>query len=288
MVIYFFSPDVKKKGRNEMSENQCIGFIGSGNMGTALMKGLIQSSLFSEDQLFAYDKDEKALKRVFDLFGLNCCKSNSELTRKCSIILFCVKPQNMRDVLQEVKDEINENHLLISIAAGITIEMICSMVGERIPVIRVMPNTPALIQKGISALSSAKNVSLEHMRLAAKIFGAVGDTVEVEESMMDAVTALSGSGPGYVFRIMESMVEEGIGLGLNRDTSERLVIQTFLGAASLAKDSDFTLAGLRKMVTSRGGTTAAGLDMFDQMGLDVMIHKAIEAAYRRSVKLGEK
>lgn len=288
MVIYFFSPDVKKKGRNEMSENQCIGFIGSGNMGTALMKGLIQSSLFREDQLFAYDKDEKALKRVFDLFGLNCCKSNSELPRKCSIILFCVKPQNMRDVLQEVKDEINENHLLISIAAGITIEMIRSMVGERIPVIRVMPNTPALIQKGISALSSARNVSLEHMRVAAKIFGAVGDTVEVGESMMDAVTALSGSGPGYVFRIMESMVEEGIGLGLNRDTSERLVIQTFLGAASLAKDSDYTLAGLRKMVTSRGGTTAAGLDMFDQMGLDVMIHKAIEAAYRRSVKLGEK
>lgn len=271
-----------------MSENKCIGFIGSGNMGTALMRGLIQSGLFRKDQLFAFDKDEKALKRAFDLFGLKCFNSSAEIVRKCSIVLFCIKPQNMREVLDEVKEELNEHHLIISIAAGITIEMIQSLAGGNIPIIRVMPNTPALVQRGISALSAGENVKPEHMGIAIKIFNAVGETVEVEESMMDAVTALSGSGPGYIFRIMECMVDSGVDLGLNGEVARRLVVQTFLGAACLAKNSDHSLSGLREMVTSPGGTTSAGLAMFDKMGLEALVHKAIEAACSRSVELGKK
>ncbi|HOP47066.1 MAG TPA: pyrroline-5-carboxylate reductase [Desulfobacteraceae bacterium] len=271
-----------------MSENQCIGFIGSGNMGTALIKGMIQSKLFSKQQLFAFDKDDKSLKRALDFFGLNRCNSIAEIMKSCSIVLLCVKPQNMQAALDEIKMHVNEHHLIISIAAGITIEMIESLLGRNMSVIRVMPNTPALVQKGISALSAGGNVKPEDMRIAIKIFGAVGETVEVDESMMNAVTALSGSGPGFVFRIMECMVESGVELGLDRHVSQRLVVQTLLGSACLAKNSDLSLSGLREMVTSPGGTTSAGLSIFEQMGLESIVRRAIDAACNRSLDLGRK
>ncbi|MDY6974241.1 MAG: pyrroline-5-carboxylate reductase, partial [Thermodesulfobacteriota bacterium] len=155
------------------------------------------------------------------------------------------------------------------------------------PIIRVMPNTPALVQEGVSALAGQDLVTSDHMATAMTIFGAVGGTVEVEETMMDAVTALSGSGPGYVFRMMECMVDAGIAVGLEFDISTRLVVQTFLGAAHLASKSEHSLSMLREMVTSPGGTTAAGLAIFDQMGMDETIRKAIEAACKRSVQLGK-
>jgi len=256
-------------------------------MATALIKGLVESSIYRQDQLFASDKDEKALRSISDQFALKCYSSNSAVVRECSIVVLCIKPQNMREVLEGVKGEVREDHLLISIAAGIPIKMIHSIISRDIPLIRVMPNTSALVQKGISALAAGRGVKPEHMAAARKIFGAVGDTVEVEETMMDAVTALSGSGPGYVFRIMECMVGAGVAVGLKKETSLRLVVQTFLGAACLAKESEHSLSRLREMVTSPGGTTAAGLAVFDKMGLENMTGKAIEAACNRSEELGK-
>ncbi len=270
-----------------MTEKSKTGFIGAGNMATALIKGLIQSGVYNQDQLLASDQDEEALKRVSSQFGLGCYSSNSELVRESSIVVLSVKPQNMREVLEGVKGEIRDDHLIISIAAGIPLSMISAIIGRDIPLIRVMPNTPALVQKGISALAGGKLARREHMAIAREIFNAVGDTVEVEETMMDAVTALSGSGPGYVFRMMECMVDAGVAAGLERDTSLRLVVQTFLGAAHLAKESEHSLARLREMVTSPGGTTAEGLATFDKMGLEDMTIKAVEAACRRSVELGK-
>jgi pyrroline-5-carboxylate reductase len=202
-------------------------------------------------------------------------------------VVLAVKPQNMREVLEEVKGEIEDDHLIISIAAGIPLKMIREILDKDIPLIRVMPNTPALVQKGMSALAAGHGVTAEHMATAGAIFSAVGDTVEVEESMMDAVTAVSGSGPGYVFRMMESMVEAGTAVGLDRETSLALVVQTFLGAAQLAKTSGDSLSSLRRKVTSPGGTTAAGLEIFNNMGLDEMTFSAVEAACKRSVELGK-
>lgn len=270
-----------------MAEKPKTGFIGAGNMATAMIKGLIQSGVYDRGQLFASDKEAEALKSISTQFGLACHASNSELVRRCSIVVLSIKPQNMRDVLEEIKGDIRDDHLIISIAAGITLSMIRTIIGKDIPLIRVMPNTPALVQQGVSALAAGKLAGSEHMAMARLIFDAVGDTVEVEEPMMDAVTALSGSGPGYVFRMMECMVTAGESVGLERDICIRLVVQTFLGAAQLAKESEHSLSRLREMVTSPGGTTAEGLATFDRMGLEDMTLKAVQAACSRSVELGK-
>ena len=268
-------------------KNKTLGFLGAGNMATALIKGLIESGVYDPDKLLVSDKSKEALKKISEQFGLECFASNTEMIRKSSIVVLSVKPQNIREVLDEVKGEIRGDHLVISIAAGSPLKMIRSVINLDIPLIRVMPNTPALVQKGASALAGGHLVTPEHMNIAKKLFGAVGDTVEVQEDMMDAVTALSGSGPGYVFRIMECMVDAGVAVGLEKDISLKLVILTFLGAACLAKESEHSLSRLREMVTSPGGTTAAGLSVFDNMGLEEMTKKAVEAACKRSVELGK-
>jgi pyrroline-5-carboxylate reductase len=276
-----------QKGYTIMNRRPKTGFIGAGNMATALIRGLLQSGAYQKDQLAVSDAKVEALNSISSEFRLGCCPDNTHLVRECSVVILSVKPQNMRDVLTEVKDEFRDDHLIISIAAGIPLSMIRSIIGKDIAMIRVMPNTPSLVQKGASALAAGNAAKPEHMALARMIFDAVGETVEVEEQRMDAVTALSGSGPGYVFRIMESMVDAGIAVGLERDVSTRLVIQTFLGAAHLAKTSDHSLARLREMVTSPGGTTAQGLATLNRMGLDEMIQTAIVAARDRSIELGK-
>ena len=164
--------------------------------------------------------------------------------------------------------------------------MIREELGIEIPMVRVMPNTPALVQKGMSALAPGNNVLHRHMGIAKEIFDAVGESEEVTEEMLDGVTALSGSGPGYVFRMMECLVEAGVAVGLERELSHRLVVQTFLGAAHLAKESEEPLAKLRERVTSPGGTTAAGLTTFQELGLEDILRKAIQAAHKRSIELG--
>lgn len=264
-----------------------IGFIGAGNMASALIKGLVKSGSYSADQVAASDNDPDKLKVLSDQYGLTSLGSNMDLVRKSDIIMLSVKPQVIRTVLEEIKEEIRDNHLIISIAAGIPIRMILSIINREIPVIRVMPNTPALIQKGVSALAPAEMTTEEDMESAREIFNSVGNTVVVNEDMMDAVTALSGSGPGYVFKIMESFVKAGENQGFDKDTALELTVQTFLGAAHLASQSDLSLAELREMVTSPGGTTAAGLAAMEEKNLDNVIDSTVDAACKRSVELGK-
>ena len=267
--------------------NEKIGFIGAGNMASALVRGLIKSKKYKSDQISASDKDQIALSRLSQQFRISSYPLNTDLVKNCTIIVLSIKPQNMRDVLEEIKGYIKDNHLIISIAAGIPLKLIHSIIARDIPLIRVMPNTPALIQKGISAIAGGKWAGKDHMATARAILNSVGQTVDVEESMMDAVTALSGSGPGYVFRLMECMVEAGIQVGLTKETALDLVVQTFLGAAQLAKISDESLSVLRERVTSPGGTTAAGLKVFEDAGLESIIVEAIKAANERSIELGK-
>ncbi|SPD76161.1 Pyrroline-5-carboxylate reductase [uncultured Desulfobacterium sp.] len=275
------------KGVLTMTERQKIGFIGAGNMATALIKGLLNSGVYDREQILASDKVDAAVKKVSEQFGLTCCASNGELMQRCSIVVLSVKPQNLRDVLEEIKGEVRDDHLLISIAAGIPLSMIQQIIGKDIALIRVMPNTPALVQKGVSALAAGKWAGPDHLALAREIFNSVGKTVDVNEQMMDAVTAVSGSGPGYVFRIMECMVDAGVAVGLEGKAALDLVVETFLGAACLARESGQSLASLREMVTSPGGTTAEGLAAFDKLGLADMTIKAVQAACRRSIELGK-
>jgi pyrroline-5-carboxylate reductase len=264
-----------------------IGFIGAGNMATAMVKGLTRSGLYAPDRLSASDSDESKIKAISETFGLKSSPSNRSLVRDCTVIVLAVKPQVIREILEEIKEDIRDDHLVISIAAGIPIKLIQASIGPAIPVIRVMPNTPALIQKGISALAPGKKVTTEQIDMARNIFGAVGETVIVQEEMMDAVTALSGSGPGFLFRIMECFVDAGERLGFDTEISRRLVIQTFIGATQLAGESDKTLSELREMVTSPGGTTEAGLAVFTDKDLEGLIQEVLEAALRRGVELGK-
>jgi pyrroline-5-carboxylate reductase len=270
------------------AKTEKIGFVGAGNMATALIKGIIQSGIYRADHLRASDTNAEATKAISDRFGIICPTSNSDLVRESTVVVLSVKPQNMVEVLEGVKNDVRDDHLVISIAAGIPLKLIRSVLGREVPFIRVMPNTPALVQEGMSALAAGELVTLDQMAIARNIFGAVGETVEVREGLMDAITAVSGSGPGYVFKIMECMVDAGVAVGLESATSRHLVAQTFLGAARMAKESEYPLSRLREMVTSPGGTTAAALAVFEEMGLEDTVRKAIEAACQRSVELGKK
>jgi len=268
-----------------MSDHQTIGFIGAGNMATALIKGLLASGVADRQGLVAADRDENALKRVAADFGIPCYSANLKVLSQSSVVVLAIKPQHMRGVLEEIRESVTDGHLLISIAAGIPVKTIQDAVGSHIPVIRVMPNTPALVQQGVSALAAGESCTSGHMAVAKRIFGAVGETVEVGEDLMDAVTALSGSGPGYVFRIMECMAAAGVEVGLPEETAHRLVVQTFLGAAYLAKGSDEALPELRRKVTSPGGTTEAGLAVLKKQGLKEILAAAVRAAWARSKDL---
>lgn len=271
-----------------VQKNNNIGFIGAGNMAEAIIKGLIKSGLYNPDQLAASDSDIDKLKLKARSYGIRTYDSNRELVLSCPIIVLSVKPQVLRGVLSEISGHLTPGHLLISIAAGIPIGLIQELTGKDRPIIRVMPNTPALIQMGISALARGGSATEEHMNKARAIFNAVGKTVITDEKMMDAVTALSGSGPGFVFRIMEAFTQAGENLGFDRETALMLVKQTFLGASHLADESDQPLARLREMVTSPGGTTAAGLASLDEKGISEIINSCTKAACDRSIELGKK
>jgi pyrroline-5-carboxylate reductase len=263
-----------------------IGFIGAGNMATALIKGIIESKLYSGSDMMVSDIQKQKQEEISKRYALVEARSNQQLASECRIIMLCIKPQSMKEVLNEIKGYVRHGTLVITIAAGISINYIENILGEGIPLIRVMPNTPALIQMGMSAIARGRNATDEHMRSAEQIFKAVGDTVVVEEDLMDAVTALSGSGPGYFFRFMECLVEAGLKMGVEREISLRLVVSTALGSAILAKRSGKSLEELRKMVTSPGGTTESALNVFYERGFENIIVDAISSAFRRAGELG--
>jgi pyrroline-5-carboxylate reductase len=282
-------PRVEARGASveESMAEDIIGFIGAGNMATALVRGLIESGAEGAEKLCASDIHDERLKELSARFGLRVHPSNQALAQECTVIVLAVKPQNIRAVLEDIREEVRDDHLLISIAAGIPLKMISDAIGRDVAAVRVMPNTPALIQRGISALASGGKATAGDLGKARKIFDAVGGTVIVSEEMMDAVTALSGSGPGYVFKLMECFVSAGVKVGFDQGTALQLVIQTFLGAAHLAAESEKGLSDLREMVTSPGGTTAAGLTVMDERGLAAILEEVVEAACKRSIELGK-
>jgi pyrroline-5-carboxylate reductase len=263
-----------------------IGFIGAGNMARALIKGLISAGLYKSSTIKASDRSDVALEVAKTEYGIETFSDNSSLVKQCYILVMAVKPQNIMEVLEDIQEAVMDYHLIISIVAGIPISTFQKCLGERTAVIRVMPNTPALIQRGISALCGSNQVNPTQMEQAQEIFNAVGETLIVPEEMIDAITALSASGPGFIFKLMEDFVSGGEHLGFDRETAIKLVKQTFLGSAHLACESDKTLAQLREMVTSPGGTTAAGLSVFDKQGSEAMIKMVLRAAHERSIELG--
>lgn len=270
-----------------MGNFDSIGLVGGGQMGEALIRGIIDSGLLKSDKMMVIEPDGGRRVYLRKNYSIKVTEDAEELAKTCSIIILAVKPQIMGMVLGQYKDIVNEDHLVISIAAGVKIKTIEMGLGENVRVIRVMPNTPILVGEGASALSPNARASVEDMDTALQIFSAVGTCVQVNESLIDAVTGLSGSGPGYVFTFIEAMIDGGVLAGLPRPVAEKLVLQTVYGAAKLAMKSGENPAVLKGMVTSPGGTTISGLHILEEAGVRGSIMSAIEAATEKSRELGQ-
>lgn len=265
-----------------------IGFIGAGNMGSALIAGIVKGRKFKADQLVVSDIKEERTDYLVRKYHVRKADSNQTLMKDCSTIILAVKPKEIGLVLEDVKNEIRDDHLLISIAAGVPIKAIRNTLQRDLPIIRVMPNTPAMVRMGIAAISPGPLAKARDIDMAVKILSQVGETVIVDEEMMDAVTALSGSGPGYIFYVMEALVDAGTKVGLKKEIALKLAVQTTLGTAKLAMESKDSLAELRDKVTSPGGTTSKGLAVMNERSLADIIIEAVEAACKRSKELSKK
>lgn len=260
-------------------------FIGGGNMADALIGGLLKSGL-SAQQLRAVEIDGAARRRLADKYRIECVDEARKALRPGDIVVFAVKPQQMKEAARfcGLKDNAN---LVISIAAGITLATLSRWLGGHARMIRAMPNTPALIGAGVTGLCALPEVSEAEKRQAEMILGAVGSTVWIpEEALMDAVTAVSGSGPAYVFWFMEQLAAAGVSLGLTQEISNKLALDTVLGSAKLAAQSPDSPAVLRERVTSKGGTTEAALKAFEEQKLAGRFLRAVEAARDRGAELG--
>jgi len=272
-----------------MLSNKKIGFLGSGNMASVLIKGILKADLVNDNNIYASDIDLEKLDSLKSEYGINTVfKDNNKIVNECDVVIFAVKPQIMEKVIKEINSSLTSEKLFISIAAGISTEYIDSFTDTSLKIIRAMPNTPALIMEGATAICPGANVSEDDLRIAKEIFSAVGVVAIVDESQMDAVTGLSGSGPAYVFMIIEALSDAGVKMGLSRNVSMKLAAQTVMGAAKLQIDTGMHPGRLKDMVTSPGGTAIAGIHTLEQGGLRTTLINAVENATLRSIQLGKK
>lgn len=264
-----------------------IGFIGAGNMAEAFIRGIVESGLYQVESIIAADVLPDRLEYLAGKYGIRVTADNIELVTKSQTVFLSVKPQNMDAALSGIAGKLRDDVLVISIAAGITTSFITARLGE-IPVIRTMPNTPAMIGEGVTAIYNL-NADPASLAETLKLFEVVGKAVTLDdEGLIDAVTALSGSGPAYFFLLVEEMVNAAVKLGIPRDKALTLACGTakgagYLAAAGLAEGEE--PEELRKKVTSKGGTTAAALAIFEELNFGESVYQAIKAARNRSVEL---
>ena len=265
-----------------------IGFIGGGNMANSLISGLIASG-HSAQQIWVSDADQEKLSSLATSMHINTSASNDALIAEVDVVVLAVKPQVIADVIKSSIDGFSQSSaLIVSIAAGINQQSLSKWLGADKAIVRCMPNTPALVQTGATGLHANNNVTEEQHDLAENIMRSVGISVWVEsESELDAVTAVSGSGPAYFFLLMEAMEKSAFELGLSQSTAQLLIEQTALGAARIALESTESPGELRKRVTSPGGTTEQAIKTFEQGGFADLVKQAMQAANDRSISLSK-
>jgi pyrroline-5-carboxylate reductase len=263
-----------------------IGFIGTGNMAEALIRGLVHAGVAGPEQVVGSDPREERCAEMTGRYGIRVVSDNVAVAKQADILVLSVKPQVMAKVLDEVGKHIHARALVISIAAGIPLTAIEAKLPQA-RVIRTMPNTPALVGAGATAIAAGGHATDEDLRAAKRIFDSVGTTVILEEAQMDAVTGLSGSGPAYIFLVIEALSDAGVKVGLSRYNAQALAAQTVLGSAKLLIETNEHPGRLKDMVTSPGGTAIAGLHTLEAGGLRTTLMDAVEAATRRSRELGE-
>ena len=264
-----------------------IAFVGSGVMAEAMIKGILQKDGIKADCIVASDPHPERGKQLVERYGLRFTSDNSEAAQAGDIVVLSVKPQVMGKVLPDLIGHLTPGTLVLSIAAGVKIKMLANGSGTNC-IVRSMPNTPGQIGKGMTVWTATDDVKDEQRGWTEEILGALGATLYVsEEKYLDMATALNGSGPSYVFLLMEAMIDAGVHLGFSRQDSQRLVQETMLGSVQYAISEGLHPADLRNQVTSPGGTSAAALYQLEKGGVRTVISKAIWAAYNRSVELGE-
>jgi len=273
-----------------MLDGRIIGFIGAGNMGSAIIRGLVLSGIVHKDAIIVSDADKKRLREIMKTCGVKAAESNIELVEKSNIVIIGVKPYQLDSVLDKISAASCAKQIFISIVAGAPIEKFSSKLNPASGIIRVMPNTPASVMAGASAIySTGVNVSQEDIERAIAIFECMGKVVALhDEALMDAVTGLSGSGPAYVFLAIEALADAGVQLGIARKEALMLAAQTVYGAAKMLLETGKSPGELKDMVTTPGGTTAAGLRMLEKRNFRSAIMDAVDAAAQRSRELREK
>lgn len=270
-----------------MSSKLSIGFLGAGKMATALAKGIIQAGLVEVGQIIASDISEEARAAFARDAQAKTTAFNAEVLRFARVLILAVKPDQVAELLKEIRSDFTPDHLLISIAAGVPLTRLEGGLGEGARVIRVMPNTPALVGASATAFSPNKSASREDAQLAQKLFSAVGVAYPIKESLLDAVTGLSGSGPAYVYLMIEALSDGGVAAGLPREIAVKLSAQTVLGSAKMVLETGLHPGALKDMVTSPGGTTIEGLYELERGMVRAAFMNAVRAAAEKSKELGQ-
>jgi pyrroline-5-carboxylate reductase len=270
-----------------MGTSKKIAIIGGGNMGMALASGILQTKWAHPERLMIAEPLKEKLGKAKDMaHGIKTSHANADAAAWADVILLAVKPQIMARVLGDIKAAIKDSKLIITVAAGVTTDYIEKRLGIKVPVIRAMPNIAAVVRESATAICTGKYANDEHLSIARHIFESVGIVVDVEEDLMDAVTGLSGTGPMYVFQILEGLSDAGVKVGLSRDTANTLAVQTLIGSSKMIKETKEHPAKLKDLVTSPGGTAISALHSLERNGLKALLIDAVEIAAQRSNELG--
>lgn len=263
-----------------------LAIIGCGKMGSALIGGVVESGVIAAENIQAFDAYLPAVEQLVEARGVVAAESPEKAVEVAEVVLVCVKPGDVAS-LGGLLRAASGSKLVISIAAGVTLKSMVECFGERHRLVRVMPNTPALVGAGVAGIAPASGVTPEDLGLVERVFASVGRVIEVPERLMDAVTGLSGSGPAYVYTVIEALADGGVLMGLPREAALEAAAQTVLGAARMVLETGMHPGQLRDEVTSPGGTTAAGLEALEKGGLRVSLVAAVRAASERSAELGK-
>jgi len=269
-------------------QDKTIGFIGSGNMGEALVSGLVLSKAAKPENIFCSDISEDHLQGIQEKYQVKTTTDNVEVAKQCEIVIYSTKPQILGSVLKETAHALDTSKLIVSIAAGVPLAAIASGLSKELRLIRVMPNICAFVKESATAIAAGEYATENDIALATAIFNSVGRTVFIQENiLMDAFTGLSGSGPAYIFTVVDAMADAGVKMGLSRKDSLFLSTQTVLGAAKLLLESGEHPGQLKDRVASPGGTAIAGIHTLEQGGLRTTLMNAVESATKRSEELGK-
>jgi pyrroline-5-carboxylate reductase len=270
-----------------MESNLKVGFLGAGKMATALASGFVRAGTVARENVIASDLSASARAGFSESTGGHATGFNPDVARFASVLIVAVKPDQVTDVLRELSGDVTDQHLIVSIAAGVTVGKMEAALPAGARVVRVMPNTPALVGASASAFSLGRSATGEDAQLVCQLFSAVGIALQVKEPLLDAVTGLSGSGPAYVYMMIEALSDGGVAAGLPRDVATKLAAQTLLGAAKMALETGTHPGALKDMVTSPGGTTIEGVHELEKAGLRAALMNAVRAASDKSRRLGQ-